>query len=218
MIDFEQLIKRHLHVTNDTDSHTERNPHVFHPSQLARCKRQAAISKFGLDDHDTDTLGTFYVGTMIHEWLEGEFADRLEGVEFEKPLEKDYDAGITVTGHCDVYDSYDEAVYDFKTRSSWYNFNPPVDRHLDQLALYIDMVGADHGQIVYICKKNLEVRTWPEKDLWTPSQTRVSGLIKKAVEMKDAVDENGIPGTVANVPFDPCGCWLCDREQEVADG
>lgn len=217
VLDWPGLVARKLHVEADPDSHVEEDTRTFHPSQLSRCKRQACLSKFGLDDHDTTTLGTFRLGTMIHEWLEESFRDRLQGVEFEKELHRGYDGPITITGRCDVYDSHGDAVYDFKTRSGWYRFDPPNDAHLDQVALYADMVGADHAQVVYVSKKTLEVKTWPEDGLWTPSQTRVSGLLNKAREMAEVLEETGTPGTKANVPFEPCDCWLCDRDDSGED-
>jgi len=213
MIDFEHLIERRLHVENDEDSHTEPDPAVWHPSQLSRCKRQATISKYGLEDHDTSTLGTFRIGSIIHEWIEDHFGDALDGVHFEKELEEEWRNGVTVTGRCDVYDEYEDAVYDFKTRSGWYKFDPPNDSHRAQLATYIDMVGAEKGQVVYISKKDLEVRTWPEDQLWTPSVTFTSSIKAKAGEMKSRLEETGQPASVDQVPFNPCGCWLCDREQ-----
>jgi hypothetical protein len=223
MIGFEDLIERRIHAEQDDDSHIERDATTFHPSQLARCKRQATLSKFGLDDHDTQTLGRFWIGTTIHEWLEESFEHRLDGVEFEKKVSHhvEYTGGavktvVHITGHADVYDAHENAVYDFKTRSGWYKFDPPEDRHLDQLTLYMAALGADKALVVYISKNDLEVRTYPEDGFFEFDEERYEDLIEKAKEMKDAFEEAGVPETVEEVPFEPCGCWLCESEQEAA--
>lgn len=216
-IDWAGRLERTLHVEHDGDSHTEPDAMTFHPSQLARCKRQATISKFGLEEHDTKTLGIFYTGTLIHEWLEDEMDGRLPAVAHEKEIRNEYvtDSGaVVVTGHADVVDEHNGVVYDFKTRGGWYNFDPPTDRHLDQLTLYMDAVGAEAGQVVYINKKDLEVRTWPEGDTFAFDPDRRDQLVEKAREIRDAVKDAAPIESVDDVPFEPCGCWLCGQESE----
>jgi len=220
MIDFQEQIERTLHAEQDSDSHTEPEPAVFHPSQLARCKRQATISKFGLDDHDTETLGVFHVGTMIHDWLEDTLSGRFPGVEFEKEISQDYDyrtgkleSIVKVVGRCDVYDSHENTVYDFKTRNGWYKFDPPSERHVDQLTLYMDALDANYGQVVYINKSDLEVRTWPENDVFEFGPERRDRLVEKAQDIHNELPDTEIE-CVADVPFEPCGCWLCEQETE----
>lgn len=219
-IDWGAQIARTLHVNNNGDSHTERGDAVtFHPSQLSRCKRQATISKYGLEEHDTKTLGAFHVGTLLHEWLEGELAGRLPGVEHEIPVTNSYadpDGGggiIEITGHADVYDEHAGVVYDFKTRGGWYKFDPPSERHINQLTLYMDALGADAGQIVYINKKDMGVRTWPDGETFAFDPPIRDGLLSKAREIRDAVTDMDVMA-VSDVPFDPCGCWLCNMEED----
>lgn len=217
-IDWQGHIERTLHVQNDPDSHTEPDATTFHPSQLARCKRQATISKLGLDHHDTRTLGIFKTGSLIHEWLEAEHDGRIPGVHHEHEITSVYDQldgdDITVVGRCDVYDEYNGVVYDFKTRGGWYNFDPPVDRHLDQLTLYMDALDADYGQVVYVNKKDLEVRTWPDDDTFEFDPERRNDLIVQAVEIRDAIQDAVMIGSRDEVPFEPCGCWLCSQEDD----
>ena len=221
-IDWEKQLARTLAVANDDDSHTERNAVRFHPSQLARCPRQATISKFGLEDHDTETLGVFQIGTLVHEWLETELGGRFPGVHAEHPVQAEYrrpgNSGVVeVVGTADVYDGHDGVVYDWKTRGGWYKFDPPSERHLDQLTLYMDALDAEAGQVVYINKKNLEVRTWPEDGTFAFDPDRRDDLIGQAFEMRAAIKDAGAIETVADVPFEPCGCWLCGQEDPHPD-
>lgn len=208
-INWREYVERQLHAQNDDGSHVEEDPEVFHPSQLANCKRQATISKLGLEDHDAETLGTFYTGTMIHEWLEECLS--YPGVEHETGISKEYDSGVKVVGRADAHDTHEDVVYDFKSRASWYKFDPPSERHLNQLTLYMDALGAEAGQVVYISKKNLEVRTWPENDTFAFNERRLDDLLAKARDLRDAVESTDIE-TVADVPFERCGCFVCGLE------
>jgi len=218
-IDWQTQLARTLAVANDDESHTERDAVRFHPSQLARCDRQALISKFGLEEHDTETLGTFHVGTLIHEWLEEELGGRYPGVHMEHPIAQEYrrprQRMIEVVGTADVYDSHDGVVYDWKTRGGWYNFDPPSERHLDQLTLYMDALDATAGQVVYINKKNLEVRTWPEDGTFGFDPERRDALIEQAFDLHERITAAGEIETIDDVPAEPCGCWLCDQEGEA---
>jgi len=216
-IDWEAQLARTLAVANDDDSHTEPDSFTFHPSQLARGKRQAAISKLGLESHDTETLGVFQIGTLVHEWLEENFSGRFPGVSHEVPIEAEYDRPgyrglVRVTGHADVYDAHDNVVYDWKTRGGWYKFDPPSERHLDQLTLYMDALDAEAGQIVYLNKKNLEVRTWPEAGTFAFDPDRRDALVEQAFEMRQALKAADEIATKADLPFERCGCWLCGQE------
>jgi hypothetical protein len=218
-IDWEDHLARTLAVEHDDDSHTEPDTFTFHPSQLARCPRQASLSKFGLEVHDTETLGVFQIGTLVHEWLEDQFSGRFPGVSHEVPIEQEYDRPgyhglVRVTGHADVYDDHDGVVYDWKTRGGWYKFDPPNERHLDQLTLYMDALDADAGQIVYINKKNLEVRTWPQDGTFAFDPDRRDALVEQAFEMRESLKDVDEIDSAADLPFEPCGCWLCDQESD----
>lgn len=208
-------LERLLCADHDGDSHTETDPRVFHPSQLARCKRQATISKCGLETHDADTLGIFKTGTLIHEWLEA--APTPPGVEHEVSVQTTFEDGddyVLVTGHADAVDGVHGVVYDFKTRGGWYNFDPPVQRHIDQLQLYMAALGYDAGQVVYVNKKDLGVRTWPDGTASGLDSGRVAALVEKARAIRDALREAGPVESREAVPFEPCGCWLCEQEGE----
>lgn len=217
MIDFTKKIEEALHEQNDETSHRELDAHTFHPSQMAMCERQMYRSKLGIAKHDTKLLGIFRVGTLIHEWIENNVANDLPLVEFEKHLEKTYhneQFPVTITGHCDVLDRYNGIVYDFKTRSSWYKFDPPTQRHVDQLLIYMDMADVDKAQVVYICKKDMEVKTYPENDTMEFDTGRWNEIMKKAERVSLAIQENHFPKKEEEIPFGKCGCFPCNSEGE----
>ncbi|MFC6720923.1 hypothetical protein ACFQGT_00045 [Natrialbaceae archaeon GCM10025810] len=209
-IDFDAHLQRALEAANDPESHVERDPETFHPSQIAACKRQAYLGKLGLKDH-TDILGVFQTGTLIHEFIEEYVGAQLAGAEFEKRVELETD-GVRFVGHTDCYDPAANACYDFKSRNGWYNFDPPNDRHLDQLHVYMAATGAEYGQVVYVSKGDMEVRTWPENDLFAFDADRFAAIVERATAIRDAIDENGVAESPDEIPFDRCGCFMCRSE------
>jgi CRISPR-associated exonuclease Cas4 len=214
-IDFQSEIQTALEADNDPDSHVEHDPGVFHASQMGYCLRQAYLSKTGLKD-TTDILGTFKTGTLIHEWLEAQLGDRLDHVAFEEPVETQV-GDLTFLGHADAVDRENNVVYDFKTRGSWYRFNPPVQRHLDQLYVYMHALGFDDAQVVYLSKQDMDVKTWPEHGTFRFDDDRFETLVSKAREIRDALDADGVATTPDDVPFEPCGCFVCENESLAFD-
>lgn len=215
MIDFESAIQSTLVRLNDEHSHTELDPYTFHPSQLAKCPRQCYNSKLGLLDN-TDALGTFHTGTTIHEFMENEVSSVLDvETQREVAIETEMD-GLTIVGHADLYEPGTNTVYDYKSRASWYRFNPPIQRHLDQVHLYMKALGATQGQIVYLAKSDLEVRTWPPESAGTDafglSPGRILDLLEKGKYIAATIINKGYPTSEEEIPFEKCDCWLCEKE------
>lgn len=234
MIDWISLIERQLHAQNNDQTHTERDTNTFHPSALSRCERSCAISKLGLETHGVNTLMNFYLGNRQHEDIQNWFEDMFPGVEFEKELSLEIDHDIPdspvetilrFTGHCDVYDEIDGAIYDFKTRKSWNGFDGASDSHKDQLTTYMKMAGVKKGQLVYIVKSapwdesEPVVRTWPEDEYYEFEEDRWNEIKERATRIHDGLREfeqehDRLPESRDELPFEPCGCWLCNSESE----
>ncbi|MFA1612072.1 hypothetical protein [Halobellus rubicundus] len=212
-IDFEGAIADALGAANDADSHVELDPETFHPSQIARCQRRAYCSKLGLDDQ-SGLPGVFQTGTLIHEFLEEYLADRLSHAEFEREVTH-RERGIMFTGRADCYDPDAGAVYDFKTRNGWYNFDPPTQRHLDQVYVYMAALGVERGQIVYLSKNDLEVRTYPEDGFFEFDAERFGTLVEKANRIQHVIETEGLPTGPEDIPFEPCDCFFCDNESLI---
>jgi CRISPR-associated exonuclease Cas4 len=65
--------------------------------------------------------------------------------------------------------------------------------------------------VVYVSKKDLEIRTWPEDNYFEFDQERFDHLVEKAKTIRDSA-EDGVPSDADDIPFDQCGCWVCDNE------
>lgn len=220
------LVDEALRREADDDSHVEADPNVIHASQIGYCDRRAYCSKLGLDDH-SEIRGVFQTGTLVHEWLEEHVREIHDGdvVEPEAdasitvpPRAYGNDEPITFLGTADLVDHRDGCVVDYKTRSSWYNFDPPTVRHVDQLLVYMAALGVVRGRIVYISKSDLETRCWPEEGYVRFDPERFGELVRKAERIGDAVREHGIAGHADEIPFETCGgehgedCYFCQQE------
>lgn len=215
MIDFEAAIQSTLTRLNDEHSHTELDPYTFHPSQLAKCPRQCYASKLGLLDH-TDNYGTFHTGNEIHAFMEREVGPNLEvDTQREHPVRLEVD-GLTIVGHVDCYEPGEDIVYDYKSRANWYKFSPPIQRHLDQVYLYMRAMRASRGQIVYLSKADLEVRTWPPQsagiDTFAFKPARFQDLLGKGKRITATIIDEGYPTSEEEIPFEKDDCWFCKQE------
>jgi CRISPR-associated exonuclease Cas4 len=221
-IPWETKIEQALNEMNDETSHRELDYFTFHPSQLSMCERQMYLSKLGIKSPNPKLLGIFRIGTMIHEFMENHVANDIEFLEFEKPLSTSYvhnlpeghNVTIEVVGNCDCYDPNSDIVYDFKTRGSWYKFDPPNDKHLDQLTLYMDMLDIEEAQVIYINKTNFEVRTYPENGTFEKQQDRLNYSLRKAERVSMQIMKNGFAQSPKEIPFEKCDCFVCEQETD----
>lgn len=237
-INFSTVIQNTLQREESDNSHRELHPDVFHPSSIGYSPWKIVVSKLGVEDV-TDALGTFEVGNMLHEYVQAAllshatdmthreartfieqnngqitssrvFPSGVDGVRIEQPVEFT-DGGVTFTGHADVFDPNTGIVYDIKSRSGWYNFEPPYSRHVDQLHCYMKALDAEYGQVVYVSKKDLEVRTWPADEPFSFDEERWNGLVEKCQRVRDALYEHGIPRGEDEIPFEKPDNWVVDH-------
>lgn len=223
MIDFSEVVERYLWKgEEDRLAYAKRDPGTIDAHTIGFCKRQLYLSKLGLEERTTEDLGRFKTGTLIHDWLEEHMRDddEIEDVALEEYFDDYTVDGITFHGRADAYeDGDDEAVYDVKTRSNWYRFDPPKQRHIDQVLVYMKGFGADKGQIVYVSKKDMEVRRWPadfddvEGDFFEFDEERFAELVDKCKEVKAEIIRNGIATCEEEIPFEKCGCFICENEE-----
>lgn len=203
LLDFQQVIHDDIDEQEEDGSHTEYDPTVFHPSQVGYDEWLMLVNKLGLSD-TSDLKGTFHTGTMIHEEIQGMLCrqtdiDYRDAIETEVEFTED---GLTFVGHADVYDSKSDIVYDIKSRANWYNFDPPTDRHLDQLHTYMRGLDAQYGQVIYVSKKDLEVRTWPEAAPFTFDDSRWDTIKQRCRRVRDAIIDGGYPTSEDEIPFE----------------
>lgn len=221
-LDIEQATTdAHIRAESD-ESHYEPDSHTFHPSQLSdSCPWLALASKLKLEKIRPEYCGAAAVGTRIHEFFEESVSRELpDRVKFEHPVT--YQAGdVSITGHVDVWDPEQETVYDFKTKDTLSDANPPYESHLIQTALYAYGLGATHAAIIYVSRADLEIQHWPNASGYREDSPvgsrfvdikpeRVMAGLRVAHEAKSLIHEHGYPANPSDIPVDKCGdprCW-----------
>lgn len=212
-IDWKKKVEEYLQEKNNPESHTETDPDIFHASWSGKCKRQIYISKLGLEENDAQKLGRFRIGNIFHEEMEKEICSSIR-VEAEKPVSKS-EGNLEIVGTADVIDRENGFIYDFKTRSGWYKHNPPVSRHHDQLMMYMAATGIKKGRVIYLSKKDFEVR--PDPEIVEFDVERYSQVLEKFRDVRKAVRDVPDPVFVEEIPFKKCGCYFCDHEETELD-
>jgi hypothetical protein len=228
-MNFEKTIYDTLQSEADQDSHTEYDAYTFHPSQAAMCKRQMVLSKLGISKPSPKLLGIFRVGTLIHEWLEENLPANLDtsNIEVERSVSTTLATDsklpdIEVVGHSDLYIPEKDCVVDYKTQSGWYYFDPRKHkvenekrRHLAQLNLYMECIGAQNGKLVYIDKGKFEPRQYPQdnSEFIEYDARLVEEIVTNVSKVVEYLHWAGFPNHVGEIPFDKCGCYVCDSEK-----
>jgi CRISPR-associated exonuclease Cas4 len=193
-----------------------RDPETYWASHLGFCPRQTYLSKLGLKDL-SDSAGRFAAGRVIqshvteqiaegHPWLKTDARGVFEG------------ESVRFVGRPSLYDPSEGVVYHVKARNGWYKFTPPVERHLNQLQVYMAALGAHRAQILYVSLADLgDIQTWPPQDddrtFFEFDAERFEALVEKAEAIRDEMFVNGIATSEREVPFDPCGCYFCESEE-----
>lgn len=94
-----------------------------------------------------DELNSTEGGNLIHSWIEDEFSEEYDWMDFEGQCEN---------GRYDAYDG--KCVYEFKTKHpNVFGSGPPYDRDIEQVNGYLDAddIDADFGILVYMNRGDL---------------------------------------------------------------
>lgn len=212
------------HNTNPTNT-------TFHASSIGYCKRQLYLKKTNLSSIDKKGLRIVNIGSQLHYLMEKVVQNNTpEHIKSEISMPELEINGIKFTGTADAVDQKNGIIYDFKTRGGWYKFNPPSQRHIDQLQIYMN--GFDHprGQLVYMSRKDMSMKHFPSiEDLGTiptndlgkalyvqKNREHVKKLSQKAWEVLELIRDYGIPETEKelNDIIPKCGCYICQNESK----
>lgn len=193
----------------------ERDPSTFFCSQIGFCPRQLYVQKLGLNDADLD--GKYTTASIIQSFLIDELTDEFPQLDAGVSVSYQVD-GLRFVGRCTLVDRAANVAYMLKVRNGWYQFNPPVDRHLDQLHAYLKGLGIGCGVILYVSKNDVaDCRRWPPTDAEQKTvefdDERFDKIAEKADRIRSEIWHNGIASNKQEIPFDPCGCYFCNSEE-----
>ena len=207
-----------MDVVSTTDEPSSPELATFWASQLGYCRRQLYLSHLGLKDA-SDGRGRLNASRLIQDHLEEQVEEHCPHVDVAPKMAIDVD-DLCFVGRPTAYDPRTSTVYHIKPRNGWYKFHPPNQRHLDQLQVYIEGTGASRGRLIYVSMGDLtDTRTWPPEDCEYVdiNAERFQNVVAKARDVHDEIVANGVATTPREIPFERCGCFLCDQEELLLD-
>ena len=202
-LDFQEILNK-IARKGDGSFH-KKMEHKYSPTELSGCVRNSYFSRLYPEEFDDRTMRVFLLGNVLHELVQDNvkdvIGDKLDHIENEKafhyllPLDKTNGKQILISGRLDTifYLKGDEKpiIVDYKTTAnSYYNkINGPKKEHIDQINYYLACTLADHGMVVYIDKRNLEVVQHTVKF----SQETFDEMVNFAIQLDTALETETVP-------------------------
>lgn len=192
------------------------DPYTYFASHISRCPRQAYLGTLGLRDVEPEAIGRIETSNLIREYLERVIGYRHDFLEANPSLTVD-EGAVQFIGRCTYADHTEGVAYHVIPRNGWYRFHPPINRHIDQLHVYMRGLGADYGQLVYVSMGDVtDVRTWPPAEEGDPFLTfdegRYCQIVMRAKAIKEHLVSADLESGPVSVPFPKCDCHLCETE------
>ena len=134
-------------------------------------------------------INPMVIGSLLHEWIQ----ENLETEDIEGRVEYTHD-GVVLTGHYDLIFTFGEerVIADIKTTTQFAAKYLPNPHHIDQLTLYMGVLGISHGALIYVFrdKGNLVVHD-VEFD-----RSRFEQLLQRAKSIQEAEDQGILLPTI----------------------
>ncbi|MFB6360698.1 MAG: hypothetical protein ABEH59_05190 [Halobacteriales archaeon] len=184
---------------------------TFSAHHLGFCTRQLYLAQMGLRD-ESETQGRLQAGQLIHEFVEESLSEHAKELDVDPRMAYET-SPLRFVGRPTAFDPEQRIIWHLKPRNGWYKYHPPNDRHLDQLTVYMKGLGADAGQLIYISMADLhDVRTWPPDGPMSFDPDRFDAIVDRAMAVRNRILIDGIACSPSEIPFDKCGCFLCETE------
>ena len=213
MIDFQETVASILAA--ESNQFYERDPETFFASQIGFCLRQLYVNKLGLTESET-LRGKYKAANLIQSYFEQEIGDQHPELETSQSVHLD-EGLVQFAGTCTFFNPEKKVVYGLKVRNGWYQFSPPIERHIDQLQVYMRGMDVDRGKLIYVSKNDIgDIREWPSPDAEFPfvelNKERYNRLVEKATTVRNQIWKHGIASRPGEIPFEKCECYFCREE------
>ncbi len=159
----------------------------YYPSEAGMCMRRVYYSYMIPKSEDRHSLRIFALGNNIHSFL----ADALKTagdfsvVNEEVPVRINYsdeETTFSIYGRMDDFIVTQEGkkiIIEAKSVSDINRVESPDEKHLMQINLYLKAEAADYGMLVYIDKKNMDIRQFRvdfNEELYNKTVQRIKDL------------------------------------------
>lgn len=141
----------------DSKKHEPLKENEFYISSSGDCFNKEWLRRRYPKATADKTLGIFEMGNLIHDFIQRKVLSE-KNLGIEVPVRGEYGI-ITLRGRADIVDYDRQKVYELKTVGFGLSHvkERPRDHHVRQITGYMDILGYDKGEIVYVSKQNLEV-------------------------------------------------------------
>ena len=195
----------------------EREQNILFPSELGFCLRRNYYLYKKPKKLTFETLKLFKAGDLVHNWL---ITVLLSSFERNKIKYFDYEGKVKHTEEeFEIIGKYDDIIgiemngelklLEFKTVRDLRKIKSVVDHHFLQVNFYMKKLGLDRAYIVYVDRRNLDIKVFEVKF----SEERFQELITRAKILFSHLKENKLPVAEAKskaIWF----CWYCPYFEE----
>jgi CRISPR-associated exonuclease Cas4 len=205
MIDFNELVDKHLH--------RELRPKQlgrYYPSEIGFCMRKTWYSYKFPQETTADLVKIFQAGNMIHNFvadvLKSEKTPEVELLQSEVPFRENI-KDFVVSGRADdlliVKADNKKVLVEVKSTSMIKCVDGPSDLHELQLQIYMHFLGIQNGLILYIEKNTLQSKVFEveyDKD-------KVEKTLKRFDILHEKLKNDTLPA--AEAKKDKNKEWMC---------
>jgi len=178
------------------EGHVRRDK-VFYASEVGSCKRKIYYKHFDPRNESLYVLKSMMMGTIIHDWIQEKAKE--QGAETERRVSvPDLETGLVISGRIDILSEW--MPIELKTTSNLRYTVEPSPSHIDQIMLYMCAINAPEGKLVYVDKRNLEMKEFTV----TYDKNRVKEILKRMNEIHTKIETKTLP--------DKCekdSAWMC---------
>jgi CRISPR/Cas system-associated exonuclease Cas4 (RecB family) len=183
----------------------------IHVSDILLCQRETVFRRLYPQEIKDVEIGFFTVGRAIHEAIQ-QLAKYFPKYEVEKEINYEID-GITLKAHIDLYDKENNIPIEAKTvRSNKVSpTDEPKDFNVDQLKMYMSLVDADTGYLIYqlmLDYNDFPFRVYEIKMTKEERKEMLENMVTDALNLQMNIDMK-TPEKSKYVFYDESKKWKC---------
>jgi len=202
----------------EQEFHLPRFAGSFYASELGGCSRKVYFNFiYPKKQILPETLRIFHLGSSIHSLIQNiikKKADDFDYLAIEHPCQiTDTITDLNISGRIDVYARLkdgERVLWELKSIASLQYLKKPLNHHRMQLMLYMRAKRLQTSKLIYICKKNLQTKTFDV----SYSEELFQSLLKKARMIYQHLKDKTPP---LKLPVYPTECNFCQFNKECAD-
>jgi len=175
------------------------------------CMREAYYSVSIPKPYPEETLRAFEIGNSIHEAIEKSILNEFENSTHEQRIEKEYDVHgkkIKFRGKIDIVLD-DQTPIEIKSTNAKKRLYGPFEHHIGQLQMYMDMLDASKGYLLYVHKIQRDKNTLylvPQQFVCDKDNNKVNKILNKNFVLSIHLENGIIPQRNR--------CWMCLRQKK----